>query len=84
MVAYFDSSVYKTIERRCLKHMMTSMGMGGLRLFPSKRRYLAQKRGNEAPVTEMLYLFPVSHDRKLRTGTLVGEPGIRLVVHLLR
>lgn len=50
--------LYKTMERRCLKHMMMSMGMGGLRLFPSKRRYLPQQqRGSEAPLTETFHLL---------------------------
>lgn len=39
--------LYRTMERRCLKHMMMSMGMGGLRLFPSKRRYLPQQQRRE-------------------------------------
>lgn len=78
--------LYKTIERRCLKHMMMFMGMGGLRLFPSKRRYLTQQSGNEVTLTEICCLFPASHDiyQKLRAGTLVWEPAIRLLVHLLR
>lgn len=31
------------MERRCLKHMITSRGMGGFRWFPSSRRYLMQQ-----------------------------------------
>lgn len=56
-VGGFFRLLYKTMERRCLKHMMMSMGMGGLRLFPSKRRYLPQQRGNEAPLTETFHLL---------------------------
>jgi len=37
-----------TIEWRCLKHMMTSIGMGGLKWFPSKRRYLKQQKSHLA------------------------------------
>lgn len=33
--------LYITIEWRCLKHMMTSNGMGGVKWLPSSRRYLS-------------------------------------------
>lgn len=53
--------LYKTIERRYLKHMMMFMGMGGLRWFPSKRRYLTQQSGNGVTLTEICCLFPARH-----------------------
>lgn len=70
--------LYKTMERRCLKHMMMSMGMGGLRLFPSKRRYLPQQqRGSEAPLTETFHLLfrsvTQAYGRYLSLGTRVSS-----------